>query len=62
MGNVTNFTLTEICMGLGLFLLCVILIFILGFLIEKYDNYERQLRGQRETEEAMLVNIDLNGM
>ena len=62
MGNVTNFTLTEICMGLGLFWLCVILIFILGFLIEKYDNYERQLRRQRETEEAMLVNIDLNGM
>ena len=62
MGNVTKFTLTEICMALGLFWLCVILIFILGFLIEKYDNYERQLRRQRETEEAMLVNIDLNGM
>ena len=62
MGNMTKFTLSEVCMGLGIFWLFVILMFVLGFFIEKYDNYERQLRRQRETEEAMLVNIDLNEM
>ena len=49
-------------MGFGIFWIFVILLFAVGYCIEKHDNYERQKRRVREAEEAMLVNIDLHQM
>ena len=54
--------LGEVFVGIGIFWIFVILLFALGYCIEKYDNYERQKRRVREAEEAMLVNIDLHQM
>ena len=54
--------LGEVFVGMGIFWIFVILLFALGYCIEKYDNYERQKRRVREAEEAMLVNIDLHQM
>ena len=54
--------LSEVFVGIGIFWIFVILLFALGYCIEKYDNYERQRRRQKEAEEAMLVSIDLNEM
>ena len=51
--------LGEVFVGMGIFWIFVILLFALGYCIEKYDNYERQKRRVREAEEAMLVSIDL---
>ena len=51
--------LGEVFVGIGIFWIFVILLFALGYCIEKYDNYERQKRRVREAEEAMLVSIDL---
>ena len=54
--------LGEVFVGIGIFWIFVILLFAVGYCIEKYDNYERQKRRVREAEEAMLVNIDLHQM
>ena len=54
--------LSEVFVGIGIFWIFVILLFALGYCIEKYDNYERQRRREKEAEEAMLVSIDLNEM
>ena len=54
--------LSEVFAGIGIFWIFVILLFALGYCIEKYDNYERQRRRVKEAEEAMLVSIDLHEM
>ena len=54
--------LSEVFVGIGIFWIFVILLFAVGYCIEKHDNYERQKRRVREAEEAMLVNIDLHQM
>ena len=54
--------LSEVFAGIGIFWIFVILLFVLGYCIEKYDNYERQRRRVKEAEEAMLVSIDLHEM
>ena len=54
--------LSEVFVGIGIFWIFVILLFVLGYCIEKYDNYERQRRRVKEAEEAMLVSINLHEM
>ena len=54
--------LSEVFAGIGIFWIFVILLFFLGYCIEKYDNYERQKRRVKEAEEAMLVSINLDDM